>query len=262
MGATNQNENGRRANALTTPTTSANDSALVHVRGGERVIDSRTIARELDRRHDNVLQTLESLIADGTLGPLDFKETSYSDQWNRQQPCYELTERGALVAMPFIGGRRSREGQARLVDAFMALRTAASASSAAPQLPDFTNPVLAARAWANEREQKQAHQLTIEQQAPAVEFAHTVRNMGDSIDMGDMARIIGWGRNRLFRALRVDGILMEGRLPYQKYMDCGYFRVIEGTRRRPDGSVAPTFKTCVTGKGQVFVQRRYGRKAA
>ena len=34
----------------------------------------------------------------------------------------ELAERGALIAMPFIGGRNSRAGQVRLVDAFMALR--------------------------------------------------------------------------------------------------------------------------------------------
>ena len=34
----------------------------------------------------------------------------------------ELTERGALIAMPFIGGRHSRVGQVRLVDAFLVMR--------------------------------------------------------------------------------------------------------------------------------------------
>jgi Rha family phage regulatory protein len=86
-----------------------------------------TIAREFGRRHDNVLRTLDSLIADGTIGRLNFEETSYTDEWNREQRMMELTERGALVAMPFIGGRNSRKGQARLVDAFLALRTALSA---------------------------------------------------------------------------------------------------------------------------------------
>jgi Rha family phage regulatory protein len=76
--------------------------------GETPVTDSLTIAREFSRRHDNVMQTLKSLTSDGTLGPHDFKETSYADRWGRQQRCYELTERGALVAMPFIGGRRAR----------------------------------------------------------------------------------------------------------------------------------------------------------
>lgn len=105
-------ENGTQANAL----------ALVHLRGGEPVTDSLSIAREFGRRHDNVLQTLGTLIEDGSIGFLDFKETSYTDKWNREQRRLELTERGALIAMPFIGGRNSRSGQVRLVDAFLALR--------------------------------------------------------------------------------------------------------------------------------------------
>jgi hypothetical protein len=56
------------------------------------------------------------------LGLLEIKETSYIDEWSRHQRMVELTERGALIAMPFIGGARSREGQKVLVDAFLALR--------------------------------------------------------------------------------------------------------------------------------------------
>ncbi|VXC60047.1 hypothetical protein BURKHO8Y_240226 [Burkholderia sp. 8Y] len=43
------------------------DEDLVHMRDGLPVIDSLVIAREFGRRHDNVLQTLDSLIADGTM---------------------------------------------------------------------------------------------------------------------------------------------------------------------------------------------------
>ena len=89
---------------------------------GKPVTDSLAIAQEFASRHDNVLQKLDGLIADGTISPLDFKEANYIDEQGKKRRKIELTERGALIAMPFIGGRNSRAGQVRLVDAFMDLR--------------------------------------------------------------------------------------------------------------------------------------------
>jgi phage antirepressor YoqD-like protein len=127
---------------------------------------------------------------------------------------------------------------------------------------DLNDPATLRTALLTYTEKVIALEATIERNAPAVEFAHTVRNMEESVDMSRMARVIGWGRNRLFETLRADGILMANNLPYQAYLDRGYFRVIEGTRERTDGSQSPTFTTRVTGKGQVFLQRRYAAKAA
>ncbi|HIC3082114.1 TPA: Rha family transcriptional regulator [Salmonella enterica] len=62
------------------------------------------------------MQNIRSLIESDHLGPLDFKESSYVNKQNKVQPCYELTERGFLIAMPFIGGEKARDGQVRLVD--------------------------------------------------------------------------------------------------------------------------------------------------
>jgi Rha family phage regulatory protein len=96
--------------------------AIVHLHQGKPVTDSLAIAREFGRRHDNVLQSLDSLIGDGTIGRLEFKESSYLSEQNKTQRMIQLTEAGALIAMPFIGGKNSRTGQRRLVNAFLALR--------------------------------------------------------------------------------------------------------------------------------------------
>jgi Rha family phage regulatory protein len=97
-------------------------SSIVHLHQGKPVTDSSVIANEFLRRHDNVLQSLDSLIGDGTIGRLEFKESYYLNEQNKKQRMIQLTEAGALIAMPFIGGRNSRFGQRRLVDAFLALR--------------------------------------------------------------------------------------------------------------------------------------------
>lgn len=93
------------------------------VYGGKTAIciDSRSIAKEFGRRHDNVLQTIKQLINEDTIPFLEFKECSYSKN-GRKFPCYELTEKGFFIAMPFIGGRKSKEGQVRLVNEFFKLR--------------------------------------------------------------------------------------------------------------------------------------------
>jgi Rha family phage regulatory protein len=106
--------------ALTSPGT----GELVHLHKGKPVTDSLTIAREFGRSHKNVLASLDALIADGTISRLEFKPRNYTDERGKQQRMIELTERGALIAMPFIGGKKSRAGQVRLVDAFMAMRDA------------------------------------------------------------------------------------------------------------------------------------------
>lgn len=100
----------------------ASTGTLVHLHLGRPVTDSLAIAKEFHRRHDNVLQKLDELIEHGTISRLDFKDANYTDEQGKQRRMIELTERGALIAMPFIGGRNSRAGQVRLVDAFMALR--------------------------------------------------------------------------------------------------------------------------------------------
>jgi hypothetical protein len=52
------------------------------------------------------------------LGDDDFAETYYEDEQGKLQPMYELSRRAALFVMPFVGGRKSKEGQLKLVDAF------------------------------------------------------------------------------------------------------------------------------------------------
>lgn len=92
---------------------------------------------------------------------------------------------------------------------------------------------------------------------PLVEFANQVSNTDNLIDMNAMAKLaveedIPIGRNRLFRWLRENEILMSGDLPYQKYIDRGYFAVKESVFEMD--SMCKTYQqTFVTGKGQQYI---------
>lgn len=92
---------------------------------------------------------------------------------------------------------------------------------------------------------------------PLVEFANQVSNSENLIDMNAMAKLaieenIPIGRNRLFRWLRENEILMSDNLPYQKYIERGYFAVKESVFET--GTMTKTYQqTFVTGRGQQFI---------
>ena len=95
----------------------------------------------------------------------------------------------------------------------------------------------------------------IEEDKPMVDFANTISASSNSVDVGIFAKLvkdenIPLGRNKLFDWLRTNKYLMKNNVPYQTYIDNGYFEVVEYTYNTPYGSKLGT-KTLVTGKGQI-----------
>ena len=93
--------------------------------------------------------------------------------------------------------------------------------------------------------------------APKAAFFDAVADSPDAIDMGEAAKVLnmGLGRNGLFAALRERGVLMRDNIPYQEFIDMGYFRTIEQRYSKPDGSVHIGIKTVVYQKGLEFMRR-------
>ena len=106
----------------------------------------------------------------------------------------------------------------------------------------------------------------INKDKPKVDFADQVADTTNVIDMGEMAKLandrgIRIGRNRLFAWLRVMGILMMNNIPYQEYMDRGYFKLKESLYYT-DGVYKTRQTTYVTGKGQRYIIDRLLRDYA
>ena len=125
---------------------------------------------------------------------------------------------------------------------------------------------LAAEADAREKQKK------IEADAPKVEFADTLLKSEDCIKIGDLAKVlcdgkINIGPKRLFDLLRGRNILMTGfswetwkhNIPYQQYIDAGYFRVSEKPWVDPHGKVHVSNTTLVTPKGQEWIKRNIAK---
>lgn len=93
---------------------------------------------------------------------------------------------------------------------------------------------------------------------PKIAFHDAVTGSKDTIDIGEAAKVLaipGLGRNKLFDVLRIKGVLMLNNQPYQKYVDAGYFRTIESSYTKPDGSTHVNIKTVVYQRGLDFIRR-------
>lgn len=134
-------------------------------------------------------------------------------------------------------------------------------------LPDFTDPVQAARAWADAKEsetralaaQAEAQQL-VQELAPQAEQFQALMSAQGTYSVGEAAKLLGTGEMRLFATLRGRGVLMDKHrsgpehhnVPYQRYLDAGYFELI--TRPRPDGARV-TYTTRVTARGLAWLEK-------
>ena len=104
----------------------------------------------------------------------------------------------------------------------------------------------------------------IRRDEPKVRFADHVSDTVNLIDMNEMAKLcadhgIRIGRTRLFAWLRSKGILMAGNLPYQEYIERGYFRVKESVFEM-HGEIKTYQQTLVTGRGQQYILARLLRE--
>ena len=93
----------------------------------------------------------------------------------------------------------------------------------------------------------------IEEMQPKADFYDDVADSTNTCDMQTVAKTLnfkGVGRNTLFEILRDSKILQYDNIPYQKYVDRGWFRIIE-TKYHDKKTSEPriNFKTVVFQKG-------------
>jgi phage regulator Rha-like protein len=124
----------------------------------ELTMSSRDLAELVEKRHDSVKRTVETLANKGVIGVPQIVE--YLDSLGRPAKQYLIGQRDSYVVVAQL----SPGFTARLVDRWQELER----QVAKPALPDFTNPVEAARAWADAVEQKQIAQRQLEQKQDLV----------------------------------------------------------------------------------------------
>lgn len=223
--------------------------------GNKPITSSRIIAQIFGKRHDDVLKAIRNLECSSEFSLRNFAETPYTNEQNGQvYHEFIITRDGfSFLAMGFTGSEAAKFKEA-FITAFNKME--AQLMAALPAIPQTFAAALrqlAAEVEAREiaEKEKEVAQLQLEEAKPKVEFYDAVTDSTDAVDLGTAAKVLnlGFGRTTLFEKLRDNKILMKNNQPFQKYIDAGWFRVIETSWTHPNGDTHVNFKTVVYQKG-------------
>lgn len=165
---------------------------------------------------------------------------------------YLWTEKGAWLHAKSLNTDRAWEAYEILVDEYYRIKEQSLSCLVPKTLPE------ALRAYADEVERRELAESQVALLAPKADFFDAVADSKDAIPIGEAAKVLnmGIGRNKLFQVLRGKKILMRSNVPYQEFIDRGYFRVIEQKWTTPEGETRISIKTLVYQKGLDFIRRQ------
>ena len=125
----------------------------------------------------------------------------------------------------------------------------------------LNNPDLAIQAFMKLKEEmvkRKELEKKVEEQQSKVDFYNDVTGSDTTAEIATVAKVLNFkniGRNTLFNILRNQGILQKDNVPFQTYVDRGYFRVVESKWNTPNGDVKVNYKTVVYQKGIEYISK-------
>lgn len=228
---------------------------------GKLLADSREVAEMVNKPHNDLMKSIRTYCE--YLGQGDFPqsqffiESTYFNSQNKEQPCYLLTRKGCdMVANKMTGEKgvlftatyvtKFEEMERQLANPFNIPQTYAESLRLAADLTEHNERLLLENA-------EKERQLAL--QAPKVALYDTAMSAGNDMTMGHIAKSLNIGRNILFKKLREAKILMANNLPYQQYIDRGYFNVRQYSITHLTSGIENKTQTLVTAKGMAYIHK-------
>jgi Rha family phage regulatory protein len=210
---------------------------LTVITNNETQIDSRQIAEWTGKEHQHVLRDIRNEIEElGELGLTIFGQSSYTNSQNKQQPCYKMNRDGVMqLALKYDAVVRYK-----VIQKLNELEQANKA-----KLPQSFAEALRLAADLEEQKQKLL---------PKAESFDKFISGENYQDMTTVAKVLNWGRNKLFLTLRDKEIFRYNNTPYQSYIDRGYF-VVKEKPIEMNGQIINKPQTYCTSKGVEYLHR-------
>lgn len=214
---------------------------------GNPVTTSLIVAEKFKKNHKDVLRAIRNLNCSDNFHKRNFAPMNYIGGGNGRNLLHHvMTKDGFMFLVMGFTGELAGEFKEKFIDAFNKMEIALI-----NKIPNFNNPVEAARAWADEVEKKQLAENKIKELEPKAESFDVFIDSSSLQGFKEVANMLGYGRNKLMDKLRKLKILTSKNIPYQQYLNMGLFEVKESTQN--SFNVAITY---VTPKGIDYIRKK------
>nr|DAZ84608.1 MAG TPA: KilAC domain protein [Caudoviricetes sp.] len=241
-------------------TTTALQQVVYKTEKGTPVTDSVKVAEVFGKMHKNVLKSIRNILwsAQNLAHKTWFHQVTYIDAQGKTQPMFLMNRDGFSLLAMSLTGERALQFKVGFIQQFDMMEQALK--EIAPAIPQTFAQAL--RLAAEQAETIEAQQKQLAEQAPKVNFAKALEIAGESILIGQLAKLmrqngVDTGEIRLYQWMRDNGFLhkcgSEYNDPTQRALEMGLFEVRTGTRYHPHtGEPIQTRTTLVTIKGQQY----------
>lgn len=189
--------------------------------GAQRTMTSREIAELTGKEHKNVLADIRVMLDDLGLTSAEFS-ADLPDGYGRMQPGFSLPKRECLI---LVSGY-SVAMRARIIDRWQELE----ARNTPVALPNFADPVAAARAWADATESKIKAEAALALAAPKAEF----------VDRYVSAPTSSMGIREVVKLLKTNGHTVNEHSFTEWLVSSGYMYRKQSSRPDKTGKLTPT----------------------
>ena len=211
-------------------------------------MSSLEIAELTGKQHKNVLADIRKMLDDLEIDSAIFS-AQYKDSTGRSLPMFNLPKDETLC---LVSGYNVQV-RMRIIKRWQELEEANKNKGIF--MPNFSDPVEAAIAWANEKRLSQMLEQKIEEQKPKVEYVekYVERNNTKNItatakEIGISGRKLGeWLRKKDYAFKRTDKLVWK-----QQFIDEGY-----GVMKQTVKNEFDTSQALFTASGDLFIKTKY-----
>ena len=254
---------------------------------GNPVTTSKLVAEKFNKNHYDVLKAIRNLDCSEDFQKRNFavllETRKLPNGGVKEYPYYIMTRDGfSFLAMGFTG-KKAAEFKEDFIDAFNYMERTIMSKKA---LPNFQNPIEAARAWADAEEarlkaveaseeaERVINQLApkveqqdkeIKKQAPKVQYYNEVLQSDSTYTTTQIAKELGMGAPTLNRKLQSLGVQYKQSgqwLLYHKHQGKGYTKTHTYTYTDSNtGETKTSMNTVWTEEGRKFIHQVMAKKA-
>lgn len=232
---------------------------IVFIENNRPVTDSLIVAETFGKEHKRVMQDIRELDCSEEFNRHNFVQIDYTDGRNRTYPKYLITQDGFSFLVMGYTGKEAARYKELYIGEFNRMRNEIQYGLAKPSYM-IDDPIGRAEKWIDEERQRMAllalnkqreEQLSL--QAPKVALYDTAMNAGNNFTMERVSKTLGYGRNKLFEFLREIKVLRSNNMPYQEFLDRGYFDVRQYSITHMTSGIENKTQTLVTPKGMSYI---------